>query len=233
MNSAFERAMAAFFGVDAGIRAGRVDKCEHRELELLGRLHETQGLAVSLRLAHAEVARRAFLRVAALLVADHHARYAVEACETAHDRQVIRKMPVAVKLDEIGEDLVDVVERVGTLRMPCDLGDLPRRQVAVDVLGELLALLAELIDFFRNVDRRFGLHITQFFDLGFEFSNGLLEVEEGSFRQRLLLFISIDCPPARRVIHSGNTVEPALSAAGAARERVGEATRGARSLGCC
>jgi hypothetical protein len=60
--------------------------------------------------------------------------------------------------------------------MPCDLGDLPGRQVAVDVLGELLALFAELIDFFRDVDRGFGLHIAQFFDLGFEFRDGLLEV---------------------------------------------------------
>jgi hypothetical protein len=34
-----------------------------------------------------------------------------------------------------------------------NLGDLPGRQVAVDVLGELLALLAELVDFFRDIDR--------------------------------------------------------------------------------
>jgi hypothetical protein len=36
-----------------------------------------------------------------------------------------------------------------------DLGDLPGRQVAVDVLGELLALLAELVDLFGDVDRAF------------------------------------------------------------------------------
>jgi hypothetical protein len=59
-----------------------------------------------------------------------------------------------------------------------DLGDLPRREVAVDVLGELLALLAELLDLFGDVDRRFGLHVAQFFDLGFELRDGLLEIQK-------------------------------------------------------
>jgi hypothetical protein len=62
-------------------------------------------------------------------------------------------VPVAVQLDEVGEDFVDVVQRVGPLGVARDLGDLPGRQVAVDVLGELLALLAELVDLFRDVDR--------------------------------------------------------------------------------
>jgi hypothetical protein len=60
-----------------------------------------------------------------------------------------------------------------------DLGDLPGRQVAVDVLGELQALLAELVDLFGDVDRAFVLHVAQFFDLGFEFGNGLLEIQKG------------------------------------------------------
>ena len=90
---------------------------------------------------------------------------------------------------EVGEDLVHVVQRVGPLRMAGDLGDLPGRQAAVDVLGELQALLAQLVDLFGDVDRGFGLHIAQFFDLGFEFGDRLLEVEKGSFRQRLLLVV--------------------------------------------
>ena len=57
-------------------------------------------------------------------------------------------MPIAVEFDEIGEYFVDIVQRVGTLGMAGNLGDLPRREVRIDVLGELLALLAELIDLF-------------------------------------------------------------------------------------
>src|SRR5712692_10421959 len=39
---------------------------------------------------HAEIARGALLRVAALLLADHHARLAVKTCQTADNSQVIR-----------------------------------------------------------------------------------------------------------------------------------------------
>ncbi len=48
--------------------------------------------------------------------------------------------------------LVDVVERVGTLRMTRDLRDLPGRQVRVEILRELLALLRQPLDLFRNID---------------------------------------------------------------------------------
>ena len=57
-------------------------------------------------------------------------------------------MPVAVQFHKIGEDFVDVVQRVGTLGVAGDLGDLPGREVAVNVFGELLAFLGQLVDFF-------------------------------------------------------------------------------------
>ena len=66
--------LAALLGADAGIGARRVDEREHRQAELLGQLHQAQRLAVALGPRHAEVARRALLGVAALLVAEHHAR---------------------------------------------------------------------------------------------------------------------------------------------------------------
>ena len=90
------------------------------------------------------------------------------------------KCAVAVQLDGIGEDLVHVVERVRPLRMARDLRDLPRRQLGVDVLGELLALLAEPVDLFGDVDGRLGLHVAQLFDLGLELRDRLLEIEEVS-----------------------------------------------------
>src|SRR3990167_3256625 len=89
--------------------------------------------------------------------------------------------PIAVQLLPVGEDLGDVVQRVRPLRMARDLRHLPGRQVRVDVLGELLALFVEAADLFGDVDRRFALHESQFFDLGLEFGDRLLEVEEMSF----------------------------------------------------
>ena len=74
-------------------------------------------------------------------MANDHASVAIEARQTTHDAQIIRKVPVAVQLHKIGENLVDVVERIRPLRMPCNLCDLPRRQIAVNVFGKLLALL--------------------------------------------------------------------------------------------
>jgi hypothetical protein len=65
--------------------------------------------------------------------------------------------------------------------MARNFGDLPGAQVAVNVFGQLLAFFAQLIDFQGDVHRRFGLHIAQLFDLGFEFSNGLLKIEKSFF----------------------------------------------------
>src|SRR5207344_864127 len=58
---------------------------------------------------------------------------------------------------------------------------LPRCQARIDVLRELLALAGKALDLFRDVDRRFVLHVTQFVDLGFELGDRLLEIEEMSF----------------------------------------------------
>jgi hypothetical protein len=69
--------------------------------------------------------QHALLGVAALLVADHHHRLAVEPGQPADDGRIVGVMPVAVQLLEVGEDGADVVQRVGPLRMARDLRDLP------------------------------------------------------------------------------------------------------------
>jgi hypothetical protein len=74
-----------------------------------------------------------------------------------------------------------------------DLGDLPGRQLGVDVLGELQALLVQPLDLFGDVDRRFVLHVAQFFDLRLEFSDRLFEFQEMSLAHgRVLLFQAQD-----------------------------------------
>ena len=89
----------------------------------------------------------------------------------------------SLQLDKVAEDLAHVVERVGALAVAGDLRHLPRRQVGVDVLGELQAFLAELLDLLRDIDRRFALHIAQLFDFAFELGEGLLEIEKNFFGQ--------------------------------------------------
>lgn len=46
---------------------------------------------------------------------------------------------------------------------------------------------AELFDFGRDVYGRFGLHVAQFFDLVFEFGDGLFKVQKIPFTHTVLL----------------------------------------------
>lgn len=84
-----------------------------------------------------------------------------------------------MQLDKVSEDFVDVIRRVRPLGMARNnLGDLPRRQITVNLFGELLAFLGQLVDFGRNINGGLGLHVTQLFNFVFEISNGLLKIEE-------------------------------------------------------
>ncbi len=174
-------ALPALFGIDAGISARGVHKGEHGQLEFLGGFHQAQGLAIALGPAHAKVAQGSLFGVAAFLVAQHHARRAVESGHAAHNALVVREVAVAVHLHKVGEDVVEVIQRVGPLGVARNFGDLPRRQIGVDVFGELDALFGELVDFGRNVHGRIALHIAQLLDLVFQVGDGLLKVEKHFF----------------------------------------------------
>jgi len=77
---------------------------------------------------------------------------------------------------EVGENFTDVIKSVRALWVTGNFGDLPRCEVRLDVFGELLALFAELVYFFRNIDSRFALHVAKFFNFAFKFSHRLLKV---------------------------------------------------------
>jgi hypothetical protein len=77
----------------------------------------------------------------------------------------------------------DVIEGVGPLRVARHQGALPRRQLAVDVLGEAIVLLLQAGDLFGDIHRRIVLHEAQFFDLRLEFGNRLFKIQERGFHQ--------------------------------------------------
>src|SRR5574343_745988 len=62
--------LAALLGVDTGVGTRRIDEGHDWDAELLGQLHQAQGLAIALGARHAEVAVDLFLGIATLLVAD-------------------------------------------------------------------------------------------------------------------------------------------------------------------
>ncbi|ODV09808.1 MAG: hypothetical protein ABT20_09930 [Rubrivivax sp. SCN 70-15] len=100
---------------------------------------------------------------------------------------IVGKGAITVQFFEIGEQVLHVIERVGTLRVARQLGNLPRRELGVDFLGQLRALLLQPLDLFRDIDGGIVLDEAQLFDLGFEVGNGLLEVEESCFHGQPVL----------------------------------------------
>ena len=88
--------LAALFGINARVGARRIDEGKHWQLELFRQLHQAQGFAVALRLAHAEVAQPALFGIPTFLLAQHHAWRPIEPSQAAHDAQVIGEVPVAI-----------------------------------------------------------------------------------------------------------------------------------------
>ena len=96
----------------------------------------------------AKIAHGAFFGVATFLMTDDHTRRTVETRQATHDRQVVGKVSIAVHFHKVGENFTDVIQGVGALGMTGNFGHLPGRQVRINVFGQLMALFAELVDFF-------------------------------------------------------------------------------------
>ena len=111
-----ELGLAALLGADAGIGAGRVDQADDRQTKLGRQLHLLERLAIALGMGAAVEALAAFLERVALLMADEHDAIIAEPGEAGADGPVVAEGPVAVQLDELVEDQVDVIERLRPLR---------------------------------------------------------------------------------------------------------------------
>ena len=119
--------LTALFGADPGIGPRGVDESDDGEVELFGELHEAKGLAVDFGAGHAEIAAGALAKAAALLMSDHDDVHVGQTGETAHDRLVVRVGAVAVEFVKVREDRLDVVERIGAVRVAGHLRNLPGR----------------------------------------------------------------------------------------------------------
>src|SRR5205823_8145976 len=77
---------------------------------------------------HPPVPRDALLEAAALLVAEQHGGPAMPGTDTGDERGVVARKPVAVQLDEVGDEALQVVDRVRPHRVARELDELPDRQ---------------------------------------------------------------------------------------------------------
>ncbi len=95
----------------------------------------------------------------------------------ADDRRVVAVEPVAVELDEVGEDGAEVVEGVGAAGMAGDHHALDRRQVAVDLLAQRVELALQALELSVDVDLPFGPDPLELVDLPLQLQQRLLELQ--------------------------------------------------------
>ena len=114
----------------AGVGPRRVDEGEDGAAELLRLTHEALGLAVALGAGHPKIALHVLLKGAALPVAQHGDRPAVEAGDGPEDAGILPVEPVPLADKYVGEQGIDKIQRPGTARGAGDLHPLGRGQFA-------------------------------------------------------------------------------------------------------
>ena len=145
--------LAAFLGRDSGVGARRVDERDDRQAEFLRQPHFHERLAIALGMSTAEVAFLALGQVFPLLMADEHDLDVVQVGEAGDDRLVVAQGAVAVQLEELVEDQLDVVAGLRPLLVARDLDDLPGLEMRVDFPFERSQLAPQPADLFGDLGR--------------------------------------------------------------------------------
>jgi hypothetical protein len=103
---------------------------------------------------------------------------AVDAADAADQGRIVGVGAIAGELFELLAEVADVVQRVGTQRMARQLGHLPGRELAENLAGPHLQLVAQLADLFLDVESRAVTGVAELGDLGLQLGDRLFEVEE-------------------------------------------------------
>jgi hypothetical protein len=115
-------------------------------------------------------------------VADDHHALAVETCQTADDGRIVRINAVAVQLFEIGEQVFDVIEGIGPLRVA------ETCEICQGVTWQIWSVFRSFLqprDLVGDIQRGIVLNKTQLLDLVLQFGNRLLKIQEGDFHKTL------------------------------------------------
>ena len=122
--------------------------------ETVGKLHEAHGLAIAFRPRHAEIMLNSCFGAGAFFLPKNADRTAAKPAETADDRGVLAKLPVARQGREIAHESLDIIAKMRPLRMPRDLRLLPGRQIGIKIGKRLLGLGFEPGQFLARWQRR-------------------------------------------------------------------------------
>src|SRR5208283_183866 len=110
--------LPALLRANSGLTALRVDQRDYRQPKPLCQLIDARRLAIALGQRLAEIALDSLSRRAAPLMTHHGDRPASEIGEPRHDRSVVGEAPVAMYLDKVAHQQVDVIERLRPIGMP-------------------------------------------------------------------------------------------------------------------
>src|SRR5205814_3157861 len=102
-------------------------------LRLYREPHQSQRLAISLRMGAAEIALHVLFCVAAFLVRDDDTAVRSQFRQAARHRLVVAVDAIAMQLDPVRETARDIIERERSLDVPGELDPLPRREVVVNL----------------------------------------------------------------------------------------------------
>ena len=125
----------------------------------------------------AEVTHQILFRIAAFLLADHHHTMVVDRGQSADDRVVVGKTPVAVQFDEAGRDALQVIQHVRTLRVAGQLHALPGREVGEDFFLGRFEFVFDGVNLRGEIDLLFGGLLLKRLQRLFQFGNGFFEFE--------------------------------------------------------
>src|SRR5262249_48934456 len=93
--------------------------------------HQTQRLAVALRMRAPEIAHHVLLGVAPFLVSDNDATLAAKHGHTAWHGAIVGKAAIAVQFDPVRKAALDVIESERSLSMPRDFHALQGLQIVI------------------------------------------------------------------------------------------------------
>src|SRR5262249_5968573 len=134
-------------GLYTRVGAGSGDQRKNRTPKLLRDLHHADRLAGSLGGRRSKITEDPVFHVAALLRAYDQNFFTVESGHGADNLRIGPQGAVSKNLADIGEYPLDIIECLGTLRMPRQFGLLPGIGRRVHLAAEVIDTLLQLLDF--------------------------------------------------------------------------------------
>ena len=85
-------------------------------------------------------------------MSDEHDSFFAECAESSHNCLVVAVMAIAMELNKVRHQIMDIVKRVRPLRMTGKLYALPSGQIGEDALSQLVHFFLQFGDLIRDIE---------------------------------------------------------------------------------